>query len=377
VSLAFSSGFLINDPEHAPFGATWLRGITSARLVVLTAVCLMISCRPALIATDNFPLAMERLLLTTVRTFVSALPMFLLVIEADRWTVRSPLRVRVAALLLAVVAGALVYPAAVDGFHLLTARITRLQSELVHLARFIQSLVFGALLTTILFFAARERDTERHLRRTQVARAEVERQIVESRLQQLQAQIEPHFLFNSLASVKRLYEREPAKGRALLRSLREYLRESTRGARQREVPLGGEIALARSFLEIFQVRMGLRLHVHIDVSAGLESELVPPLMIATLVENAIKHGLASRASGGTVFLAARRRQEFVEIEVRDDGVGFRARSGHGVGLANIRARLDTLYADAASLDLASNTEGGVTATIRVPCRSAAAGTESR
>jgi sensor histidine kinase YesM len=137
------------------------------------------------------------------------------------------------------------------------------------------------------------------------------------------------------------------------------------------VPLGHEIALARSFLAIFQVRMGARLRVRIDVPRELESALIPPLMLGTLVENAIKHGIGPRADGGTLSLAARHRGESLEMAVGDDGVGFRARDGHGVGLSNTRARLETLFGGAGVLELMANPAGGVTAVIRVPLRRSA------
>jgi LytS/YehU family sensor histidine kinase len=236
------------------------------------------------------------------------------------------------------------------------------------LAFYIRGLSTGGLLAAILLFAAHERDAQRRLRQTRLARAEIARQTEESRLRLLQSQIEPHFLFNSLASVKRLYEKTPGSGRPLLRDLGAYLREASRCGREREVPLREEIALARSFLAIFQVRMGSRLRLRIDVPVELESALIPPLMLGTLIENAIKHGIGPRAQGGILTLAARHCGESLEMEVGDDGVGFRARAGRGVGLANTRARLDTLFGGAGTLDLAANAAGGVTAVIRVPLR---------
>jgi sensor histidine kinase YesM len=272
--------------------------------------------------------------------------------------------------------GALAFPvgnAAIRTFrgNFTSAQAQAWQSWQYMLAFYIRGLSTGGLLSAILLFAAHQRDTERRVHRERLARVEIERQMAESRLQLLQAQIEPHFLFNSLASVKRLYERDAGSGRALLRNLGEYLRVASRDGRKREVRLGDEILLAQSFLAIFRVRMGERLRVRIDVPAELESALLPPLMVGTLVENAIKHGIGPRAAGGTVSLAARRRGQWLEIEVGDDGVGFRARTGHGIGLANIRARLETIYGDAGELDLVANAGGGVTATLRVPFRAAA------
>jgi LytS/YehU family sensor histidine kinase len=116
--------------------------------------------------------------------------------------------------------------------------------------------------------------------------------------------------------------------------------------------------------------MGSRLIVRIDVPAEHESALVPPMTIGTLIENSIKHGLAPRASGGRLDITAHRDEESLVIAVADDGVGFRAESGRGVGLANIRARLETLFGPNGSLELAANADGGVTATLRLPYRRA-------
>jgi LytS/YehU family sensor histidine kinase len=308
--------------------------------------------------------------------------LFVLVVKAELWTARSAFRVRIAALALAVVVGALAFPAGTAAIRTFEGNYDPLkpqawQSWHYMLAHYIRGLSTGGLLAAILLFAAHERDAQRRIHRTRLARVEIEKQVAETRLRLLQAQIEPHFLFNSLASVKRLYEREPGKGRALLRNLSDYLHVATRRARQRDALLGDEIALARSFLAIFQVRMGGRLRVEVDVPAGLESALVPPLMVGTLVENAIKHGIGPRASGGTLSLFARTREGVLEIGVADDGVGFKTRSGFGVGLANIRARLETQFASAGELELAANAEGGITATIRLPHRCAAQAPETQ
>jgi LytS/YehU family sensor histidine kinase len=197
---------------------------------------------------------------------------------------------------------------------------------------------------------------------------DLQRQLAESRLTLLRAQIEPHFLFNSLASVKRLFEKEPRRGRELLHKVADYLRVAAARARQPRVRLGDEIALARTFLGIFEVRMGKRLLVRVDVPAELEAALVPPLAIGTLVENAIKHGIGPRASGGAITLMAAREAGSLVVRVHDDGVGFRARSGSGVGLANLRARLETLFGADGMLELVANPAGGVTASLRLPLR---------
>ncbi len=347
-----------------------MKGITPARLGVLALVCILFHANNPSFLYNDFLLRVGRTLHNAGIYFISALPMFILVVRTEMWTARSPTRLRVAALVLAVLVGAAAFPAVRWGLRIGTMPHIGVPGSLWEYAmgHFFKALVVGGLLTSILFFDARERDAQRRLQQSRLARVAIDQQMAEARLQLLQAQIEPHFLFNSLASVKRLYETEPGKGRSLLRNLGDYLRTAISRARLREAPLCEEIALARSFLAIFQVRMGRRLRVLIDVPVELASALVPPLMVGTLVENAIKHGVGPRASGGTVSLSARRDGDFLEVSVADDGIGFRARFGHGVGLANIRARLDTVFASRGSLELATNGAAGVVATLRLPYR---------
>jgi len=370
LSLPSSPGFPVNDPEHGRRDAYWMRGITPARLGLIAVICIGWHVTNPFSVHDEFLERAGKVLHNAGIFLISALPMFVLVVRTEIATVRSSPRVRIAALALAVLIGALLFPLVRWGLRIGSLpHIGRPDAVWQYsVAHFFKASLMGGLLTTVLYFAARERETERRLQATRLSRVEIDKQMTEARLQLLQAQIEPHFLFNSLASVKRLYEKDPEKGRSLLRNLGNYLRAAISRARLREARLDEEIALARSFLAIFQVRMGPRLRVRVDIPADLEPALIPPLMVGTLVENAIKHGIGPRASGGTVSLTARRHGDFIEIDVADDGVGFRARSGHGIGLANIRARLETLFASAASLELTSRFEGGVIATIRLPLR---------
>jgi sensor histidine kinase YesM len=364
-----SPGTFVDDLEPATRGSPWMRGITPGRLGVIALLCLV-----GQITNDTFPVG-ESLWLRIWRTlqnagvfFLAALPMLVLVVRAEIHTARSSNRTRIAVLALAVVAGALLFALVRWGLRLGNPPRVGIAGSYwqYSFGHFFGMLVKGGLLTSVLYFIARERDSQRRLLQTRLARVEIGKQMTEARLQLLQAQIEPHFLFNSLASVKRLYETEPEEGRSLLRNLGNYLRVAISRAGLREARLGEEVALARSFLAIFQVRMGQRLSVRIDVPAELESGLLPPLMLGTLVENAIKHGIGPRAGGGTVCLTARRDEDVLAVEVADDGVGFRARSGHGIGLANIRARLETQFAASASLELAGAAGGGVIATLRLP-----------
>jgi len=212
---------------------------------------------------------------------------------------------------------------------------------------------------------------EDELAREELADAECGRetlqaQMVEARLSALQAQIEPHFLFNTLANVKRLYETVPHQGREMLSSLISYLRAALPSMRQSGSTLGRELDLARSFLTILKMRMGDRLDFSIEVEPALNDAQVPPMILPTLVENAIKHGLSPLPEGGRIEIAARRDGHDLLVEVRDNGAGFSASGGSGVGLANTRSRLAALFGSRAALSLSSAAPRGVLASLRMP-----------
>jgi hypothetical protein len=213
---------------------------------------------------------------------------------------------------------------------------------------------------------------------TETAEAEsLRRQVVEARMAAMQAQVEPHFLFNTLASIDHLIETDPARASvmqknliALLRASMPTMREASglgqQGGGVRD--LGREIAVIRPYLEILKVRMEERLTTDIAVPDGLMSAEFPPMMIQTLVENAIKHGLEPKPEGGHLRVAAEIVHGKLQMTVSDTGLGFgkAATAGTGVGLANIRERLQMLYGARASLTVAENQPSGTVVTVTVP-----------
>jgi len=214
-------------------------------------------------------------------------------------------------------------------------------------------------------------------RATETAEAEsLKRQVVEARMAAMQAQVEPHFLFNTLASIDHLIETDPARASqmqknliALLRASMPTMREAAGGSNGNGVrELGREIAVIRPYLEILKVRMEERLATEVAVPEGLLSAEFPPMMLQTLVENAIKHGLEPKAEGGRLRVAAEIVHGKLQMTVADTGLGFgkAATAGTGVGLANIRERLQLLYGSRASLTVAENPGGGTVVTITVP-----------
>ena len=216
---------------------------------------------------------------------------------------------------------------------------------------------------------------------TEVAESEqLRRQVVEARMAAMQAQVEPHFLFNTLASIDHLIETDPPRAStmqknliALLRASMPTMREANQGGPR---DLGREMAVIRPYLEILKVRMEERLSTRIDVPDGLLSAEFPSMMIQSLVENAIKHGLEPKPEGGELAIKAEIVHGKLTVTVADTGLGFgrAATAGTGVGLANIRERLALLYAGKAVLSVNENQPSGTVVTIAVPYSTALADT---
>ncbi|HXF78522.1 MAG TPA: histidine kinase [Usitatibacter sp.] len=194
-----------------------------------------------------------------------------------------------------------------------------------------------------------------------------QKELTVAKLSLLHAQVEPHFLYNTLASAQLLTRSDPAKADQMLGNLIVYLRTSLPRTEESLSTLGEELERARAYLEILRLRMGERLAMQIQVPEALKRVPLPPMMLQTLVENAIKHGLEPSPRGGTVWITAREAGGKSAITVADDGRGFSDDGGGtGIGLKNIRERLRLAYGEAASFAIVSNYPAGVAATITVP-----------
>ncbi len=196
---------------------------------------------------------------------------------------------------------------------------------------------------------------------------QLERTVLEARMQALQAQIEPHFLFNTLASIDQLIQTDPPRASKMQRSLIRYLRSAMPQMRDGARPtLGQQVDLCTAFLDIMAVRMEDRLQSAVGVPEGLKSAIFPSMMLLTLVENAIKHGLEPKAEGGRIDIGAEIVDGQLAVHVQDTGVGFAPMGEGGVGLANVRERLHALYRDRAELLIDLPPGGGTRATIKLP-----------
>jgi len=200
-----------------------------------------------------------------------------------------------------------------------------------------------------------------------------ERSVLEARMEALQAQIEPHFLFNTLASIDQLIQTDPPRASRMQQGLIRYLRSAIPQMREgSRSTLGQQVDLSAAFLEIMVMRMEGRLQPVVSVPEGLKSAVFPPMMLQTLVENAIKHGLEPKPEGGRLEIGAEVVDGQLAVHVLDTGVGFMPKGEGGVGLANIRERLKVLYGERAELIISVPPAGGTCATIKLPYNIAAA-----
>jgi len=206
-------------------------------------------------------------------------------------------------------------------------------------------------------------------RREQVSvmQTATEKELTVAKLSLLHAQVEPHFLYNTLASAQLLTRTDPARADEMLGNLILYLRHSLPRTEDSLSTIGEELERAQAYLDILKIRMGNRLNLQVEVAPHLRSVLFPTMMLQTLVENAIKHGLEPKPGGGTVWILARAYENTVAVTVADDGRGFSAEGGGtGIGLRNVRERLRLAYGSTASFAIVANFPSGVAATITVP-----------
>ncbi|GGC63065.1 sensor histidine kinase [Undibacterium terreum] len=201
-----------------------------------------------------------------------------------------------------------------------------------------------------------------------------EKELTVAKLSLLHAQVEPHFLYNTLASAQVLTRTDPARADEMLGNLITYLRHSLPRTEDSLSTIGEELERAKAYLDILTIRMGSRLQLQIDIPEALKFVPFPTMMLQTLVENAIKHGLEPKTGGGTIWILARTVENAVSVTVADDGRGFSAEGGGtGIGLRNVKERLRLAYGAAASFSIVANFPNGVAATIMVPASYTAGG----
>ncbi len=228
------------------------------------------------------------------------------------------------------------------------------------------SIFFGLIITY--FFHSRRQlaDSAERISAERIKRLASEKQLLQADLKRLQAQIEPHFLFNTLSNIVSLMDSDPPRAQRMLLNLIQYLRTSLRLSRDTTTTLGQEFALLSAYLDIYKIRMGARLRYQIDLAPQLDDCHFAPLLLQPLVENAVLHGLDPKIDGGWIHLSAEPSGDWLKIEVIDNGVGMQTGKPQGVGLANVRERLENLFTPPGRMSIEPRSPQGVRVVVEVP-----------
>ncbi|ELZ1716174.1 sensor histidine kinase [Vibrio parahaemolyticus] len=234
-------------------------------------------------------------------------------------------------------------------------------------------LLMGLLFSGMCYFYFHSREKEaiaqRELESIKRENAEQERALLLSQLKQMQSQIEPHFLFNTLANISALMSQDVDKAKQMLDQLTALLRATLKSSREEHTNVENEVALIEAYLGIQKIRLGERLSYKIEVQDGLERTELPPMMLQPLVENAIVHGIEPKREGGEVSLLIKQEKQQLQIEVKDTGVGLNHVSNHsgsGIGLSNLKQRVDALFSGKGLVSISESAEGGVSVRLSWP-----------
>lgn len=243
-----------------------------------------------------------------------------------------------------------------------------------------EPLTFGALFRTefiylfhlalltywLMLVVLRGMESQRRLKDERLRAAHLETQLVQAQLQALRTQLQPHFLFNTLNAISALALADPAQAKLMIARLSDFLRLTLEEHHSPQVPLARELQLLESYLGIQRVRFQDRLSIRFDIAEDMGNAAVPNLILQPLVENALRHGLLAKPSGGELHISAWREGDTLCLRVEDDGLGFGDDASEGIGLGNTRARLRVRFGNAASLALTRRPGGGTRAEVRVP-----------
>ena len=236
--------------------------------------------------------------------------------------------------------------------------------------RFMPVMILGIMFGSIIsyFFSYRERisQSEALIQEERIKRLANEKEMAETNLRFLQAQIEPHFLFNTLSNILSLLDSDLERGKSMLADFIHYLRMALPKTRGETTTIGQEIEMIQAYLNIFKVRMGDRLRYRLDIPDAIKGFPFPPMLIQPLVENAIRHGLEPKIEGGELFIRGEKKGDRIRLEIIDTGMGFNEIEDTGVGLSNVRERLQSLYGGIGRLILEENRPSGLKAIIEVP-----------
>jgi sensor histidine kinase YesM len=360
----------------------WHSGLTWKGVALVYVFCVLNAIRAYVNGADSWPGFLKNIIIGSFVNLSAFLPIVVAIVATLNFF-PSPgwrqYRVLALAVALAAAIGALFHMGIVSKGDFIDYSDPH---PIVHFAKlyqanFLRFGVLGALFAVMFAYYRNESSDAAALQQVELDHARLDAQMGEARLLVLQAQIEPHFLFNTLAHVRRLYQTEPKAARAMLDDLMRYLTVALPQMRERDSTVGRETTLAEAYLNIQRIRMGRRLSFEISFPDSLRHARMPSMMLLTLIENAVKHGLGPLPEGGFIRIDANADSGSLEVKVADTGRGFTSASGTGTGLANIRARLVAVYGNRGRLSLKPNAPRGVTASIAVPLTIAATPAGSR
>jgi hypothetical protein len=361
--------------NYPVFSARWLLGRTVRTALITGGISAML-CLGSWLGGHPIAASICAYFTTGVTLITSAGPALATWIRHRRWPLRFEQPLVICALIVGVLASLEIdgWASSAIGAALGGARPhSPVEGALETLLHFgigfvIYALLGGALAVPRYFTELRRLGELRH--EQALVALEARHREVDVRLGVLQAQIEPHFLFNTLASVHVLIASDPAAAQHLVDALVGYLRATIprlRGdAARLDATLGQQLEICTSYLAVMRTRMGGRLAIHVDVPLALHAAVFPPLLLMTLVENSVKHGIEPKPGPGSISVRAYATADALELEVRDDGAGLRTVSGGGLGLANLRASLHARYGERATFALTGGIDGGASATVRIP-----------
>ena len=231
----------------------------------------------------------------------------------------------------------------------------------------IESFFYEGLMLTLVVGVVHAVEYQRSVREGHLRASQLENHLTRARLEILRNELQPHFLFNALHSISTLMHRNVDAADEMLAQLGDLLRLSLERKSVHEAPLREELSVLEPYLNILRIRFGDRLSIGVDVDPALLDVTVPLFILQPLVENAIRHGIDRRAGAGRIDIRARAAGDSIEISVADDGAGLSRNGFHeGIGLSNIRMRLEQLYATRGTIALNGNPESGTEVVVRIP-----------
>jgi two-component system, LytTR family, sensor kinase len=240
----------------------------------------------------------------------------------------------------------------------------------IWLHKFYGGLLSYLILYSLILLAAYMAESRQQMVRQQMETARLNEQLSKAQLNALRRQIEPHFLFNTLNAIVGLVRERDTDGAVnMIVGLSDFLRRVVESSDRQQVPLAEELEFTRKYLDIQKARFAERLKFSVDVPAELLRAQVPSLILQPMVENAVKHGIAKRVEGGTIRISACRNNGTLTLRVYNDGPGLPVGGGNsqpGIGIANVRTRLESLYGDAFELSMRDHEPGGVEARVSLP-----------